>query len=180
MYFVIHKFDCLEHCPSARFGHPFASSLSVEPMTSSNSRQPDIAPPRTRGTQIERGSCNTKPNHNNRSVGARGLRCRPVAWLFRFAVQASAERIKACADVLNQWYQYEGYLLSSVSDAVISPNGNASLRHIVCHFYRFRLGKFSRRAAIFVLRCVLFWVTPNCTPALKICFSGAPLIVDWA
>eukprot|EP00904_Undaria_pinnatifida_P013891 jgi/Undpi1/9632/HiC_scaffold_27.g12088.m1 len=40
--------------------------------------------------------------------------------------EASAERIKACADVLNQWYQYEGYLLSSVSNAIISPNGTIS------------------------------------------------------
>lgn len=47
----------------------------------------------------------------------------PSPGFFRFAVQASAERIKACADVLNQWYQYKGYLLSSVSDAVISSNG---------------------------------------------------------
>eukprot|EP00903_Cladosiphon_okamuranus_P013367 g12458.t1 len=40
--------------------------------------------------------------------------------------EASEARIQACAKILNQWYQYEGYILSGVSNAVISPNGTIS------------------------------------------------------
>lgn len=46
------------------------------------------------------------------------IRACPASFL-----QASAARIQACVTILNQWYQYEGYLLSSVSDAVLSVNG---------------------------------------------------------
>lgn len=51
---------------------------------------------------------------------------------FYFQHQATAGRIKACADVLNQWYKYEGYLLSEVSNAIISPNGTISWRVFFC------------------------------------------------
>lgn len=38
--------------------------------------------------------------------------------------QASIERIKSCAEILNSWYKREGYLLSEISNAEISSDGD--------------------------------------------------------
>lgn len=55
-------------------------------------------------------------------------------------VQASAARIQACAKILNQWYQYEGHILSGVSNAVISPNGACAVFGVAKrHVHRVRV-----------------------------------------